>query len=115
MKKTLVLFLLIYRWSAIGQVDSISNSSFLLDSILIDVCVNQHGEVIETTLVSSSISDSLTIQTAIDNATKWKFSKSNQEKACGIITYHLKSKNALKKLIEKDEYEKNNLQRNGKN
>ena len=58
-------------------------------TVVIRVCVNEGGDVIEAdfTQKGSTLSDNSLVQLAETNARKWKFAKSSISKQCGTITY----------------------------
>ena len=64
--------------------------------IVIRVCVDKNGKVIESktgnVFEKSTITDPVVIMQAIESANKWKFKPSVDEIACGTITYAIKIK-----------------------
>ena len=104
-------FLLISTFCLRGQdlvktipVEEILGDSTLLttqDSLLIEdsvgiiaikVCINQHGQVIETEFLpeESTLYTKEVIEEAREYATRWTFKPADKEKACGTVTYKIK-------------------------
>ncbi len=70
----------------------ITDRSQKTGTVMLRVCVNANGDVIEATYTQagSTTSDARLVSLAIANAKRWKFSKGNVDRQCGTIRYDFK-------------------------
>ncbi len=76
----------------VASAPKIEDNSQQEGTVVVRVCVDQNGSVVEAefTQRGSSISDARLKNIAVANAKRWKFSKGDADKQCGTITYKFK-------------------------
>ena len=77
--------------SIIGRLPLPSESVDIEGSVVVEIRVNQAGNVVSATRVGGTITNQHTVQLAIDAARKAKFTNGDQEQV-GTITYEFKTK-----------------------
>lgn len=77
---------------SISRSPKIEDNSQQSGTVVVRICVDSDGNVMETSFTQrgSSISDGRLKILALQNAKQWKFSKSDVEKQCGTITYRFR-------------------------
>ncbi|MFN7116747.1 MAG: energy transducer TonB [Saprospiraceae bacterium] len=76
----------------VASAPKIEDNSQQEGTVVVRVCVDQDGDVVEAefTQRGSSISDARLKNIAVSNAKRWKFSKGAADKQCGTITYRFR-------------------------